>query len=172
MPGVKVNLSKGGMSFSLGRKGFTINVGKHGVRRTVGIPGTGISNTEYISKKDSDEEAGERGKDDEEGLLGGMGTLAGMAALGALADNDADEDKPKRKPRKREESEHKTAARSTRASKKEAAGQRFLAVRGLFIFAAVAIAIYLGSVVFTRLPPTWPSDLSHLIVQWAVQFGH
>ena len=42
-PGLKMNLSKSGTSFSLGRPGATLNVGKRGVRSTLGIPGTGIS---------------------------------------------------------------------------------------------------------------------------------
>ena len=43
LPGVKVNLSKTGVSTSLGGKGATLNVG-HGKRMvTLGIPGTGLS---------------------------------------------------------------------------------------------------------------------------------
>ena len=43
LPGVKVNLSKTGVSTSLGGHGATLNVG-HGKRNvTLGIPGTGLS---------------------------------------------------------------------------------------------------------------------------------
>ena len=43
LPGVKVNLSKTGLSTSVGGKGATLNVG-HGKRMvTFGIPGTGLS---------------------------------------------------------------------------------------------------------------------------------
>ena len=43
VPGVKVNLSKTGVSTSVGGKGATLNVG-HGKRMvTLGIPGTGLS---------------------------------------------------------------------------------------------------------------------------------
>ena len=43
LPGVKINLSKTGVSTSLGGKGATLNVG-HGKRNvTLGIPGTGLS---------------------------------------------------------------------------------------------------------------------------------
>lgn len=43
-PGVKINLSKTGVSTSLGGHGATVNVGTQG-RKTVniGIPGTGLS---------------------------------------------------------------------------------------------------------------------------------
>jgi len=43
LPGVKVNLSKTGVSTSVGGKGATLNVG-HGKKNvTLGIPGTGLS---------------------------------------------------------------------------------------------------------------------------------
>jgi len=43
LPGVKVNLSKTGVSTSVGGKGATFNVG-HGKKNvTLGIPGTGLS---------------------------------------------------------------------------------------------------------------------------------
>ncbi len=43
LPGVKINLSKSGVSTSLGGRGASVNFGKRGVRTTVGLPGTGIS---------------------------------------------------------------------------------------------------------------------------------
>jgi hypothetical protein len=44
LPGVKVNLSKSGVSTSLGGKGATINVGSSGKKTlTLGIPGSGLS---------------------------------------------------------------------------------------------------------------------------------
>lgn len=43
LPGVRLNLSKSGISTSLGGPGATLNFGKRGARATVGLPGTGIS---------------------------------------------------------------------------------------------------------------------------------
>lgn len=44
LPGVKVNLSKSGVSTSLGGKGATVNVGSSGKKTlTLGIPGSGLS---------------------------------------------------------------------------------------------------------------------------------
>ncbi len=44
IPGVKVNLSKTGVSTSLGGHGATVNVGSTGKKTlTLGIPGTGLS---------------------------------------------------------------------------------------------------------------------------------
>jgi hypothetical protein len=48
-PGVKLNLSKSGLSTSIGGRGHTVNVGKKGVRATVGIPGSGLSYSKSIN---------------------------------------------------------------------------------------------------------------------------
>ncbi|MEI6156028.1 MAG: DUF4236 domain-containing protein [bacterium] len=45
-PGIRINLSKGGLSLSGGVRGARVTVGRRGVRGTVGIPGTGVSYTE------------------------------------------------------------------------------------------------------------------------------
>ena len=45
-PGVRINLSKSGVSTSIGARGATVNVRGDRVRETVGIPGTGISYSE------------------------------------------------------------------------------------------------------------------------------
>lgn len=42
-PGLRLNLSKGGLSATLGRPGASINVGRRGVQGTAGLPGTGLS---------------------------------------------------------------------------------------------------------------------------------
>ena len=43
LPGVKINLSKTGLSTSLGGHGATVNIGKNGPNATIGAPGTGLS---------------------------------------------------------------------------------------------------------------------------------
>lgn len=48
-PGVNINVSKSGISTSLGKPGATINISKNGVRATAGIPGTGLSWSKKIS---------------------------------------------------------------------------------------------------------------------------
>lgn len=50
-PGVKINLSKSGISTSLGGKGATVNLSKRGTRITTGIPGTGISSSTLYKSK-------------------------------------------------------------------------------------------------------------------------
>ena len=50
-PGVRINLSKSGVSTSIGVPGATINVGgQHGPRATVGLPGTGLSYSERLGE--------------------------------------------------------------------------------------------------------------------------
>ena len=43
MPGLYVNLSKSGVSASIGRRGATLNLSKKGVQTTVGLLGSGLS---------------------------------------------------------------------------------------------------------------------------------
>ncbi len=42
-PGLKINLSKSGITTSLGKAGASLNIGKKGIRTTFGIPGSGLS---------------------------------------------------------------------------------------------------------------------------------
>jgi hypothetical protein len=46
IPGVRANVSRRGLSLSLGHRGFWYTLGSHGHRVTAGIPGTGIYWTE------------------------------------------------------------------------------------------------------------------------------
>ena len=62
-PGVRVNMSKGGMSITVGRKGFHLNFSKRGVHQTVGLPGSGISESSYIFKNKSQEDKKETEKE-------------------------------------------------------------------------------------------------------------
>ena len=51
-PGLRLNLSKSGVSASVGVKGATVNISDRGTRGTVGIPGSGISYSENLSSPD------------------------------------------------------------------------------------------------------------------------
>jgi hypothetical protein len=46
LPGVRLNVSKSGVSTSIGGRGAWLTFGKRGTRATVGLPGTGLSYTE------------------------------------------------------------------------------------------------------------------------------
>jgi hypothetical protein len=56
--GVRLNVSKSGVSTSFRAPGASINVGRRGVRTTVGIPGTGISYTRKLGAKTRGGESG------------------------------------------------------------------------------------------------------------------
>ena len=53
--GVRLNLSKSGLSTSVGVKGFTVNASGRGLRATASLPGTGLSYSSSLS-------AGSRGR--------------------------------------------------------------------------------------------------------------
>lgn len=44
-PGLAINISKSGVSTSIGPKGATTNISGRGIKTTVGIPGSGLSYT-------------------------------------------------------------------------------------------------------------------------------
>lgn len=52
-PGVRLNIGKKGSSLSVGKKGATLNFSEKGTRATVGIPGSGISYSETLGKRNS-----------------------------------------------------------------------------------------------------------------------
>jgi hypothetical protein len=54
LPGIRLNLSKSGISASLGIRGAHVTVGSRGTTTSVGLPGTGLSYTSRIPFKSSD----------------------------------------------------------------------------------------------------------------------
>src|SRR5438067_8433497 len=66
LPGVRINLSKSGVSTSLGPRGADVNIGKDGITANAGIPGTGLSYRQKIGR-------------------GGKGWLVGLLLVGGLA---------------------------------------------------------------------------------------
>src|SRR5581483_10675310 len=50
---LRLNLSKGGLSTSLGPRGADINIGRHGMTTNAGIPGTGLSYRQKVGKPGS-----------------------------------------------------------------------------------------------------------------------
>jgi len=58
-PGIRINLSKSGVSTSVGVPGATVNFSDKGTRTTVGLPGTGMSYSERISGNKAGPQPGE-----------------------------------------------------------------------------------------------------------------
>lgn len=48
LPGVRVNLSKHGISTTVGPRGMHLTFNRYGVRQDLGLPGTGLSESSYI----------------------------------------------------------------------------------------------------------------------------
>lgn len=63
-PGVRINVSKGGVSTTIGPRGFRFTFNKHGIRRTIGLPGTGVSATDYVVDYDPDDGHGDNSDPD------------------------------------------------------------------------------------------------------------
>jgi tetratricopeptide (TPR) repeat protein len=58
LPGVRLNLSKSGIGYSVGVKGFRMSHGADGkVRRTVSLPGTGMSHVTVVGDTDGGSDA-------------------------------------------------------------------------------------------------------------------
>lgn len=50
-PGVRINLSRSGISTTVGAKGASVNIGKKGAYANLGLPGTGLSTRTKIGVK-------------------------------------------------------------------------------------------------------------------------
>lgn len=72
LPGIRLNLSKSGVSTSIGRPGLTVNLKNGKTTTTVGVPGTGLS-----YKSSSSAEQGTPSG-------GGLGTLLFWALLALI----------------------------------------------------------------------------------------
>lgn len=70
IPGVRLNVSKGGISTSVGVKGASVTTGKNGTYANTGIPGTGLYSRKKISgsRRDSAEQQPDLNVADSEGL--------------------------------------------------------------------------------------------------------
>lgn len=55
LPGIRLNISRSGVSTTLGPNGASINLGKRGTSTTVGIPGTGLSHSSLMSRPSQNE---------------------------------------------------------------------------------------------------------------------
>jgi hypothetical protein len=93
-PGVKLNLSKSGVSGTFGAKGASINVGKDGAYLNTGIPGTGIYDRKKLGGRAVDSAEYAEGANEgafidgaENGKIqkmGALGWLGGSMVLGGL----------------------------------------------------------------------------------------
>jgi hypothetical protein len=78
--GLRVNLSKSGLSLGLGPHGMNVNLSPRGLRSTVGIPGSGFSYQRMRTWHHGRRAAGKPGL-----VASAIGWAVMIAALGALA---------------------------------------------------------------------------------------
>jgi len=165
LPGVKMNLSKGGVSFTFGSKGYHVNVGKRGVRQTVGIPGTGLSYVDYPDKDDDDKDkkSGEKDGKKKEGIDLPEAAMMAMAA-NAMTDKDDDNDTETK-------SERKTRTKRKRTYRREPRPRRYSSTMLSFVFLGVLVFFCVGAAVLGLIPSDFVNNLGHTMVLWAQQFG-
>ncbi len=60
-PGIRLNVSKGGVGLSAGPRGASVSVGRRGLYGNVGVPGTGLSFREKLNKGQKDNTTGSKG---------------------------------------------------------------------------------------------------------------
>lgn len=142
-PGVKLNLSKSGVSTTVGSKGLHFNISKRGIKRTMTIPGTGISEVDYVKKTGESEEKKEEKKE------------------------KAAERREERLEEKREEKgTHAAESESTHARRSRRAGGS-LALRNAFVLLGVVVFFFAGAAMLGLVPAHFFSNslafLAHLV---------
>jgi hypothetical protein len=82
MPGVRLNVSKSGVSTSIGTRGATVNFSERGTKTTVGIPGTGLSYSEMSPpEKPSEHPTSDSDPEGTKNLLIGIAFIAALVAI-------------------------------------------------------------------------------------------
>lgn len=81
LPGVTLNLSKRGVSTSVGVKGLRVTKGHGKTRTTVGLPGTGISHTSVRADRPKESTTHEVDGNNTVNLIIGIAFIAGLIAL-------------------------------------------------------------------------------------------
>lgn len=93
-PGVRFNISKTGISTTLGPPGASVNLGKRGSRATVGLPGTGISYSTLLSSGRQGQHVAGQPTTPNSGKISGAGWLVAMLlallAIGRCASSTTD----------------------------------------------------------------------------------
>jgi len=163
-----MNISKGGVSFSIGKQGYTLNFGKYGVKQTVGIPGSGISHTSYLGKDDDNGDPDQRDDKREETDLPEMAMMAMAAEALDPAKNDEkefrrgrDDEKDQPRPRTRRKSSRRRTGRQRRNSSRVMS----------FVFLGALVFFCVGAAVLGLIPSDFVNNLGHVMVEWAQRFG-
>lgn len=86
LPGIRLNFSKSGISTSLGGSGASINIGPKGIRKTIGLPGSGMSYSTFSSHGSKLDEPSDSASSSTaaQGSSSGRGRGCGCIAIVAL----------------------------------------------------------------------------------------
>jgi hypothetical protein len=87
-PGVKLNVSKHGISTTVGARGAHLTFNRYGVRQSLGLPGTGLSENSYLlggSRNNGSETAEEEADRHVRSIHRGQGIGCQLPGLGCLA---------------------------------------------------------------------------------------
>ncbi len=148
-PGVKINFSKSGMSTTVGPKGFHFTFGKRGVRRTVSIPGTGVSEVDYVKKNKTESE-----KEKQE--------------------NAAEHHKETAAERREDKAENHTAAehrRTTHRARRERANAGSTGLRNFFVLLGVVVFFFAGAAALGLIPAHFFSNSLRYILHLVQSTG-
>ena len=153
-PGVKLNLSKGGVSTTVGTKNLHFNFGKRGVKRTVSIPGTGLSEVDYIKKNETEDEKEKEEKREE-----------------------AKERREERREVKRTERKATSGAAAIPNTGHAAAREQIAAggstgLRNFFLLLAIVVFFFAGAAVLGLLPAHFFSNALQNFAQLMRSTGH
>ena len=147
-PGVKLNFSKSGVSTTVGPKGFHFTFGKRGVRRTVSIPGTGVSEVDYIKKNGTEEQKERKEK----------------------AEERREERLEEKGESRSQESAPQRAARHSPRREAVSTGSREL--RNFFVLLGVVIFFFAGAAVLGLIPAHFFSNSLQYLAHLVQSTGH
>ncbi len=149
-PGVKLNFSKSGVSTTVGPKGFHFTFGKRGVRRSVSIPGTGVSEVDYVDKKH--QEAAEEKKE-----------------KAASRKETAAE---RRSEKKESRADHPIPATGVAARRRAAASTGSTGLRNFFVLLAVVLFFFVGATMLGLVPAHFFSNVLTYLAHLVQSTGH
>ncbi len=151
-PGVKLNFSKSGVSTTVGPKGFHFTFGKRGVRRTVSIPGTGVSEVDYIKKNETEaQKEGEERKEER---------------------HEARQEHEHTKEGRSRASGTEAVSRSRKHSRDASGAPRSTELRNAFVLLGIVVFFFAGAAMLGLIPAHFLSNSLLYLTRLAQTTGH
>ncbi len=151
-PGVKLNFSKSGVSTTVGPKGFHFTFGKRGVRRTVSIPGTGVSEVDYVKKNETEAQKEREERKEER--------------------HEASQEHEHTKERRSRASETEAVSRSRSHSRAASGAPRSTELRNAFVLLGIVVFFFAGAAVLGLIPAHFLSNSLLYLTHLAQTTGH